>query len=354
MESLISLELLPTQDPLSFFEDIYRVSQQAIAGSEGQINYFYQIGDSKICLSFAGKGLVSAIAPALAHLVIPAVNNPDLTIVLWDSKTTQTPMPPPVWQREHLQKRGEISNLSNDRICTCFQCGSNALSVLDLERNLGIYWVNKPEELPYWETGSPLKNIFQQWFSQQNQQIIHAGAVGLSTGGVLMVGKGGMGKSTTALACLKSDLFYLSDDYTLVSVDSLPHAYSLYSSAKKKPDDIERLPWLKPLIHNSNHLDQEKALYFLAEHFSERIINDFPLKAILIPRVTGQINSNLEPTSASAALTALVPSTIKQLPGSGKEACDRMTQLTQKLPSYYLNLGTDLAQIPQIILNLLR
>ena len=347
-------ESLPTQDPLSFFEDIYRVSQKAIAASEGQINYFYQIGDSKICLSFAGNSLVSAIMPALAHLVISAVNNPDLTIVLWDSKTTQTPMPPPVWQVNHLQKRGEIWGLNNDRIHTFFQWGANALSILDLERNLAIYWVNKPEELPYWETGSPLKNIFQQWFSQGHKQVIHAGAVGLSTGGVLIVGKGGMGKSTTALACLKSDLFYLSDDYTLVSVDSLPHAYSLYSSAKKKPDDIERLPWLKPLIHNSNHLDQEKALYFLAEQFSDRIINDFPIEAILIPRITGEINSSLEPASAIAALTALVPSTIKQLPGTGKVACDRMTQLTQKLPSYYFNLGTDLAQIPKVIHNLLR
>ena len=187
MKSIIPSELLPTQYPLNFFEDIYRVSQKAIAASEGQINYFYQIADSKICLSFAGNALVPAITPALAHLVIPAINNPDLTIFLWDSKTTQTPMPPPVWQREHLQKRGEISSLSNERIHTYFQWGANALSVLNLEKNLGIYWVNKPEELPYWETGSPLKNIFQQWFSQQNKQMIHAGAVGLSTGGVLGV-----------------------------------------------------------------------------------------------------------------------------------------------------------------------
>ena len=103
MESLISFELLSTQDPLSFFEDIYSVSQQAIAASEGQINYFYQIAESKICLSFAGNGLVSAITPAVAHLVIPAVNNPDLTIFLWDSTTTQISMPPPIWQREDLQ-----------------------------------------------------------------------------------------------------------------------------------------------------------------------------------------------------------------------------------------------------------
>ena len=39
MKSIIPNELLPTQDPLSFFEDIYRVSQKAIAASVGQINY---------------------------------------------------------------------------------------------------------------------------------------------------------------------------------------------------------------------------------------------------------------------------------------------------------------------------
>ena len=41
--------------------------------------------------------------------------------------------------------------------------------------------------------------------SDRNLQYVHAGAVGNKNGGILLVGKGGSGKSSTALACLKSD-----------------------------------------------------------------------------------------------------------------------------------------------------
>ncbi len=354
MQPVMPTELLLPQDPLNFFEDIYGASQRAIAASGGAIQHYYQIAHHKICLSFAGNGLVNKIIPALAHLEIPAVQSPDFTIILWDSTTTKTQMPRPVWQPQHLQRRGEISALNSDRIHTYFQWGANALNVIDLQQNLGIYWINNPDKLPYWESGSPLRNIFQLWFSQHHLQMVHAGAVGLETGGVLIIGKGGSGKSTTALTCLNSDLFYLSDDYTLISANSSPCAYSLYSSAKKKAEDIERLTWLKPLIVNTAHLEQEKALYFLADHFAEKLIQEFPLKAILIPRVTGQVDSTLTSTSILTALTALVPSTLKQLPDTGKVACDRMQKLTELLPSYHLNLGTDLNQISPLIKTLLQ
>lgn len=42
-----------------------------------------------------------------------------------------------------------------------------------------------------------------------------------------------------------------------------------------------------------------------------------------------------------------------QLPGSGKEACQIMMQVLQQVPCYYLELGTDLEQIPQVIFDLI-
>lgn len=352
----INLDIVNNLDsfpqPLEFFNDIYSYYHQAVKKSQN-ISYYYQIAGFNICLNFASSALISKITPALSHLKIEKVSSPDLTICLWDSHSTGVKMPPPFWQGNHLQKRGEIIGLNSDNIYTSFQWGANALSLLDLERNLGIYWVNNPNLLPYWETSSPLRSILQVWLSQKNIQLVHGGAVGLREGGVLLTGKGGSGKSTTALSCLNSDLFYLSDDYTLITTNPIPTAYSVYSTGKKKPDDVDRLPFLKPIISNSDRLGEEKALYFLDEHFPEKIINTFPLKAVLIPRITGGNNTNLEKTSSIMGLSSLIPSTIKQLPYTGEKACKIITEVVNKLPCYYLNLGTDIKQISSVIFKFL-
>ncbi|BAQ61474.1 hypothetical protein GM3708_1880 [Geminocystis sp. NIES-3708] len=339
--------------PLEFFNDIYSYYHQAVIKSQN-ISYYYQIAGFNICLNFASSDLISKIIPALYHLKIDEVSSADLNIYLWDSHSTGVKIPPPPWQRNHLQKRGEIIGLNSDKIYTSFQWGANALSLLDLERNLGIYWVNNANFVPYWETSSPLRSILQVWLSQKNIQLIHGGAVGLPDGGVLLVGKGGSGKSTTALSCLDSELFYLSDDYSLITTNPIPRAHSVYSTGKKKPDDVDRLPFLKPIISNSDRLGEEKALYFLHEHFPEKIIKTFPLKAVLIPRITGEKDSYLEKTSSIMGLSSLIPSTIKQLPHTGEQACKIMTNVVNQLPCYYLNLGTEIKQISSIIFNFLK
>ena len=346
-------ELLPQKQPLEFFQEIYHCYQQAVQKSSTAVKYYYNVAGFIVCLSFASDALVPGISPALAHLKTDSIATLDFTICIWDSHSTNTKIPPPPWQGNHLQKRGEIMGLNSDRIHTSFQWGANALSMVDKEKNLGIYWVNKADLLPYWEKGSPLRAILQVWLAKQGIQMVHAGAVGLPEGGVLLTGKGGSGKSTTALSCLDSELFYVSDDYSLITSNPIPTVYSIYSTAKKRANDIDRLPFLKPIISNSDRLSQEKALYFLNEHFPQKIIRNFPLKAVLIPRITGKEDTSLEKTASIMGLSTLVPSTIKQLPSTGKEACQIINDVVKKLPCYYLNLGTDLKQTSQVIVQLL-
>lgn len=342
------------KNSLEFFNTVYELYEKAESSAGGCIERFYCIAGKKIRLRFAGEALIPYMTPALGHLAIEPVSDPDLTVCLWDSSSTNTIMPPPPWRRnQHHPKRGEIIGFNSDRIHTSFQWGAFALSLLDRDRNLGIYWVETPAQLPYWETGSPLRTIFNVWMGKQGIQLVHAGAVGIPSSGVLLVGKGGSGKSTTALSCLNSDLFYASDDYSLVTAEPNPTVFSIYSTGKKNADDVERLPFLARAISNSDRLDSEKALYFINEHFPEKIISSFPIRAILMPRITGKPETTLTPTSFSAALLALAPSTVIQLPGAGKEACQIMMQVASKVNCYYLELGTEVAQIPQVIFNLI-
>ena len=52
--------------------------------------------------------------------------------------------------------------------------------------------------------------------------LAHGGAVGLEGAGVLLVGAGGVGKSSTSLVCVEAGFDYAADDYCLVSAEPRP------------------------------------------------------------------------------------------------------------------------------------
>lgn len=233
-----------------------------------------------------------------------------------------------------------------------FYMGDNVL-MMDSKSALAIFWIRDARQLPYYESGAPLRTLLHWWLSNHGRQFVHAAAVGTAKAGVLLAGKGGSGKSTTVLACLDSPLVYASDDYCLLTTEPAPYVYSLYSSAKLDADNIHRLPHLASAISNADRLDTEKALLFLHEHCPEKIVSGFPVRAILLPRVTGRPGTTLTPASPITALKALAPSTLFQLPGAGHSAFQVMSKFVKQVPCYHLELGTDLAQIPEVILGLL-
>jgi hypothetical protein len=184
-------------------------------------------------------------------------------------------------------------------------------------------------------------------------QLVHAAAVGNSRGGVLIGGKGGSGKSTTALACLESNLSYVGDDYTLLGLDSGPVVHSLYNSAKLNSDHIQRFPELLPKIANTERSSEEKALLFVNEHYPLKVAIRLPVRAILLPRVRGLAETRLKRVSVAMTLAALAPSTIFQLPRAGSEAFKFLTTFARQLPCFSLDLGTDLSTIAPVIEELL-
>jgi hypothetical protein len=167
---------------------------------------------------------------------------------------------------------------------------------------------------------------------------------------VLLVGKGGSGKSTSALSCLQSELSYAADDYCLLDMRGTePRAHSIYNSAKLAAGHIKTFPHLLPLVSNPQHLDTAKAVIYLNDHHPEKLSTGFPVKAIFIPRVTGKVDTTITPASHVDGLRALAPSTLFQLSGSSAQNFALMANFSRRTPSYFLNAGTDLRQIPAVI-----
>jgi hypothetical protein len=350
-------------DLTAFFESTYQIFQKA-EHAAGSAERFYNICGQYVKLRFAGSALPLFITPAIEHLSVQSIGDPSLTVCIWDDTSTNTQMPPPPWLgltvaspdgnfQGVYTRRGDVRGFSDHRIYTSYNWDANALSILDKKRNLALYWTYNAHRLPSYEASAPLRTIFHWWVNQFGFQFVHSGAVGTAQGGVLLAGKGGSGKSTTALTCLNSELLYVSDDYCLISADQVPCAFCIYSSAKLNANNVYRVPHVISAISNLDRIDSEKAVFFLYPYAPAKIAKGFPIRAILLPRIIEEQKTSLTPALSREALKALALSTMSQLARAGQNSLQIMHRLVNRVPCYHINLGTDLTQIPEVILGLL-
>ena len=341
-------------DPAAFFESVYEAYQRAEQTVGGAIEKHYAIGAHTVCLRFAGPTLVPCITPALEHLAARPAVSPALTVCLWDRASTGTALPRPPWSLDAYDVRGEIRGYTNSHIRTAYYLGVNVLCLFDAQRDLAFYCTLDASREAHYQRSSPLLTILSWWSRTRGYQYLHAGAVGTSNGGVLLAGKGGSGKSTVAIACINSDLMYAGDDYCLLATDPSFHVYSLYNSGKLETSQMKKFPHLMSAISNFENLGVEKAIVFLQQSYPNKLLNGFPVRAVLTPRVTNRDETRLLPLSPSDALRALAPSTLFQLSGTGSSEFATIADFVRRVPCYVLELGNDFEKIPQEISNLLK
>jgi hypothetical protein len=332
-------------EQVDFFKQCYSKFLAAEPATES-VQRYYLIAGTTVCLRFAGQSMVPLLTPALEHLKTSACTLPDLTLCIWDSESTGVNMAPPPCNRRCFTDRGDIWGFNSRRIKSAFHWIENSVNLMDLQNDIGIFWVQTIESLPFWVYASPLRTLFHWWMEKNGCQLLHAAAVGTEHGAVLITGKGGVGKSTTALTCLKAGFYYAADDYLIVSIDLGPMVYSLYNTAKLNADDIPNFHNYHRLISNPQKLDQEKAVIFLYPQLKEQIRTAMPVKAILTPNITDQAMTSISPTHYWSIQRAISFTTMSQLPGVGRQTHDFINAFCSRLPVFQLSLGSDLEDIP--------
>jgi hypothetical protein len=313
----------------------------------------HAVAGAQVLLRFASPELRESLAPAFAHLACPGApaGGPySLTVNLWDSATTGAPPParPPV---PVDVAPGALFHFQEASIRGAYQPGLETLSVFDAGSGVAWHWVADAAAQPYWDKACPIRQILSWWLALRGSIQLHGAAVGTGSVGVLLVGKGGSGKSTTALSTLGSDLRYAGDDYVAASVDPDPWVHSLYNSGKLEPDHLHGLlPHLVPLVANLDERADEKAVIYVQQHFPEQTTEGFALGSILVPTIQpAQRESRIISTSRAAAFAALAPSTMLQLHTADSRAWQAMSRLVARVPCFGLELGSDVAAIPGLI-----
>ena len=306
-------------------------------------------------LRVAGDGLAQKIADAFRHLL--RGGNPsdtDLTIDLWDASETSILCPV---NPEPVEAR-QLS--SNSYVEFGLILGSLADRFVGAQRPQIVTWLDRCErhlvgcvarhdQLPLYDRGKPLHFPLLLWHHDQGAEVIHAALISKNGEGVLVGGKGGAGKSTVALACLEAGFDYLGDDYIgLEACDpSTFIGHSLYSVTWLMADHLTRFPRLIPHAIYPERPEQEKTLVPLSQVFSGRLLSCARIRALVLPRITGNSSTHLRSASKGDALFALAPSSILLRPGLGATTLDKLACLSERVPCYWLELGRNLEDFPE-------
>ncbi len=317
---------------------IFAASEQAFEAATARhgLEARYRVADRVMALKFAGPALAARLLPAFAHLEPAGGMRADFVICSWDDASSGVPMadPMPSADRSGLEYVDGSVRLAWDR-------DDRSLQAYDSERCLALFRVPDVAKLATWEQGAPFRRILHWWSARRGLQLVHGAVVGTAAGGVLLVGRGGSGKSTTALACVGTSLGYVADDYCLLEPGAPPRMHSIYGSGKADSNAIARLPRLAAAFRASPIDQQGKSIIFVGEHAPGALLRSLPLRAVVVPTIVPGAACRVEGLPRGEALRALAPSTLFQMPGDRAESLSRMSTLIRDLPCFRLYIGDD-------------
>ncbi len=332
---------------LSHLVRFYRRAER----QRGRIERYYQIAGRTVCLRFAGPALVAKLTPAFAHLETTTTASPDLVICVADAQSSGVALPALDWTPGiyYTPRGAHYLHLHED------SAGDFLGQEAFLPRfGLAVLALADATAYPPYAQAAPLRNILIWWLAQQGCYGLHTAAVGDGAGVALIIGAGGAGKSTTAIACLQAGLTYLGDDFCVLDLDPTPRIHSLYSTGKLCEDSRH---WLKPDTSTTSGLrDAGKMIYQWYPQFAAQLPATMPIRALLLPSVSGAVATNIRPVPPAAAFTALATTTLRvtSLPTrSCQQLLRAIRQLVQTIPCYQLALGSATSQIPTTILHVL-
>ncbi|MGH7244435.1 MAG: hypothetical protein ACREJD_13575 [Phycisphaerales bacterium] len=328
------------------FEESFR---RAVRKTGIQQDHFYSIAGRRVKLTFASAALAAQFNPALEH-VRTAPGPAELEVGLWEGGDEAAPRLPEAWEQARYFPRGRIAGMEHPDLRLVVLPGVASLSLVDLAASRGWYCAEQAARVAYWESAAPLRNMLHAWLARRGVFLLHGAAIGTEKGVVLLVGKGGSGKSTTALLGLTANMQYLGDDYCLCEMSGAqPTVHALYNSAKVCDDAMPRLNGFHASLGNPHRRSDEKAVFFLSGTHDAQLPQRLPLRAILLPHIAPDRPVGLERVSPGQALAALSPSTIMQLPDSDQHDLAFHAALVKTVPAYRLFLNEDRAGILRAI-----
>ena len=337
-------------DPGALFSEAFEASCRVMDASPSVLERSFRIGGSAVHFRLAGHAMVKNVWPAISHLEDrQAAIESGLTVHVWDCESTGAPFPvsADIWNA--CTNWGELVATRGSLIHASRLMDVGVYSMVDLSSGQAVYWANRADHVPPYARAAAVRSILHVWMRKQRRIFLHGASVARDGQSILLAGKGGSGKTTTALLCASQGWQYLGDDYCLASAGESPRTYSVYNSAKLSPDQWNRFVHWTDSRHAVKDPQSGKTIVFLAYDSSVSVIPQGELRAIVLPTITGGKRSTLTADSPVAAWKAMALSTVLQLPGAAQEDLASIGSLARSVPCFRLSLGNDLESVPTVI-----
>jgi hypothetical protein len=321
---------------------------------DGFYQSFYKFGGESVRIRIVGRELAKHILAPFSHLKSDesAMVTPQLAIDLWDENKTNI----------RCQNRSGNGNSGWSQVTVTsydkrFVANKlpNTLAYYDRQNRRIIGSIVWHDRVFIYERAKPLARLLLEWHNDINVQIIHAGFVSKDGQGILFAGKSGSGKSTTSVACICGGLNFLSEDYLGLKrhTDGSFTGYSLYNSVFLDTNHSARFQKMLPYIINGRPPHEKKSVIILSKVFPERLESLAPVRVVAIVRVLEKGGQMIRAASKAEALMALGPSSLLQIPSRGMRAFEKLTEVVEQVPCYWLEVTGDLESIPHCAQELL-
>lgn len=314
----------------------------------GEVSLSFNIAGSRVQFRFAGSGLADAFTLAFSHLAIADDGPADLEIKLWDCAATGIARP--ISDLRHMF--AETTHYGDGLVARAPQWMGyqtpRLASILSLSHRVIVGCVTDAADLSFFEIGKPLQPLMFHWHVGRDVLPIHAALVAQGGRGLLLGGKGGSGKSTTALVCAHGGFDFLGDDYVGLAAgeDGSRRGHSFYASAWLEADHSARLPWIASSRLPGKDSGERKTGFLIDALLRKNMCAETEITAIAIPCVSDASAASATPITPAEAMLRLAPSSILQIPFlDTSRAMASLAGLVRDLPCYRLNVGRDLTSI---------
>jgi hypothetical protein len=333
-----------------YFAQLLDRFERASAAVGGADNLELEMAGLRVRLRPAGEGLRAGLLAPFEHLACQEVGDPDLTISLFDTASTGTEPPAPLWEPiAAAPGTNPVARLRSERACVLAAAGSRGLTAALPAEGIAVFHLPDVAAIPASERAAPIREALQLLMAARGRLMTHAGAVGRDGRGVLLVGRGGSGKSTLALSCALAGMEIVADDYVLLEPDSLS-VHAMQSTAKLTEDSAARLGVPAGAIDAAGFEatleGPAKALVELRELVPGKLQRHLRISAVIAPSppslsANGRPGPAVRRISAAEGLRALAPSTIIQAGLGGGGSLATLADLVRRVPSYALELSPD-------------